>query len=186
MIERAARAAPELGHPAPEFSRKGRDNQRYSSQGERLVAGCLPVRIETGQTGPDGVRVLLINASNGAGLVLPKGGWETDETVEAAARRETVEEAGVRGDLEEEALGSFGYSSSKSSRLGGSDGISRSLAFIFVMHVTEELSKWPELDKRTRHWVSVEEACARSKHDWMREVLRAWAKREGWTDLTLA
>ena len=30
----------------------------------------------------------------------PQGGWEADETVEAAAARETVEEAGVRGVLE--------------------------------------------------------------------------------------
>ena len=29
-----------------------------------------------------------------------QGGWEADETVEAAAARETVEEAGVRGNLE--------------------------------------------------------------------------------------
>jgi 8-oxo-dGTP pyrophosphatase MutT (NUDIX family) len=58
------------------------------------------VRIQIGETGPDAVRVLLINASRGEGLVFPKGGWETDETVEAAARRETVEEAGVRGNLE--------------------------------------------------------------------------------------
>jgi 8-oxo-dGTP pyrophosphatase MutT (NUDIX family) len=29
-----------------------------------------------------------------------QGGWEADETVEAAAARETVEEAGVRGALE--------------------------------------------------------------------------------------
>ena len=29
-----------------------------------------------------------------------QGGWEADETVEAAAARETVEEAGVRGVLE--------------------------------------------------------------------------------------
>lgn len=29
-----------------------------------------------------------------------QGGWEDDETLEAAARRETVEEAGVRGSIE--------------------------------------------------------------------------------------
>lgn len=29
-----------------------------------------------------------------------QGGWEDDETVEAAAQRETVEEAGVRGSIE--------------------------------------------------------------------------------------
>ena len=33
-------------------------------------------------------------------LSVPQGGWETDETVEDAAARETVEEAGVRGQLE--------------------------------------------------------------------------------------
>lgn len=34
------------------------------------------------------------------GYCSPQGGWEDDETVDAAARRETVEEAGVRGELE--------------------------------------------------------------------------------------
>lgn len=29
-----------------------------------------------------------------------QGGWEDDESVESAAKRETVEEAGVRGKLE--------------------------------------------------------------------------------------
>lgn len=58
------------------------------------------MRAERGQSGPGAVRVLLIGASSGGGLVLPKGGWETDETVQDAARRETVEEAGVRGDIE--------------------------------------------------------------------------------------
>ncbi|KAE8699569.1 hypothetical protein F3Y22_tig00110577pilonHSYRG00256 [Hibiscus syriacus] len=33
------------------------------------------------------------------GLLFPKGGWENDETVEEAAVREAIEEAGVRGDL---------------------------------------------------------------------------------------
>lgn len=31
--------------------------------------------------------------------MLLQGGWENDETVEQAAMREAVEEAGVRGDL---------------------------------------------------------------------------------------
>ena len=36
-----------------------------------------------------------------------QGGWEEDETVEAAAARETVEEAGVRGRLEVSLLASL-------------------------------------------------------------------------------
>lgn len=46
------------------------------------------------------VEVLLITSRGGKGWVIPKGGWEDDETVEAAAKRETVEEAGVRGSIE--------------------------------------------------------------------------------------
>ncbi len=33
-------------------------------------------------------------------MIVLQGGWETDEDVESAAARETVEEAGVRGRLE--------------------------------------------------------------------------------------
>jgi hypothetical protein len=49
-------------------------------------------------------------------------------------------------------LGSFGYTSSKLAGVVVPNGF-RNLAYIFVMHVTEELSKWPEREKRTRHWV---------------------------------
>jgi len=45
------------------------------------------------------VEVLMINSQSGPGLLFPKGGWENDETVEEAAAREAIEEAGVRGDL---------------------------------------------------------------------------------------
>lgn len=31
----------------------------------------------------------------------------------------------------------------------------------------------------------VEEACRQCRHEWMREVLRVWAAREGWTGLDL-
>ncbi|MCI12140.1 nudix hydrolase 4, partial [Trifolium medium] len=33
-------------------------------------------------------------------MQFPKGGWETDETMEQAALRETIEEAGVVGNIE--------------------------------------------------------------------------------------
>jgi 8-oxo-dGTP pyrophosphatase MutT (NUDIX family) len=33
-------------------------------------------------------------------LIASQGGWEDDESLELAAKRETVEEAGVRGKLE--------------------------------------------------------------------------------------
>lgn len=42
------------------------------------------------------IRLLCLQIS----LFLYQGGWEKDETIEVAARRETIEEAGVCGDIE--------------------------------------------------------------------------------------
>ena len=75
-------------------SRQGRDTQRWlRDRGEdiRLVTGCVPIL-------QDGM-VLLVSASRKAEWILPKGGWEEDESIEQSALRETHEEAGVHGRL---------------------------------------------------------------------------------------
>ncbi|KAK9819718.1 hypothetical protein WJX72_001641 [[Myrmecia] bisecta] len=167
----------EVGGPVPLLSRVGRELQRYSGSGERLVAGCIPVRITSLEAGVDGVEVLLISSRGGKGLVFPKGGWETDETVEAAAARETVEEAGVRGELEGQMVGVFPFYSSKAARVHIQG---RCIAYMFVMHVVEELPAWPEQAHRTRVWCSVREACNNCRHEWMREALETWLRRQGW------
>lgn len=69
-----------------EPARRGRLNQTWDGD-TRLVAGCLPVM-------PDG-RVVLIRSVKRDDWILPKGGWESDETAEEAAVREAYEEAGV-------------------------------------------------------------------------------------------
>jgi diphosphoinositol-polyphosphate diphosphatase len=77
-------------------SRQGRETQRWvidanSQQRIRLVTGCVPIL-------NDG-RILLVSASRKAEWILPKGGWELDETMEESAVRESFEEAGVLGTL---------------------------------------------------------------------------------------
>ena len=44
-------------------------------------------------------RILLCSSSRKEAWILPKGGWESDETLEESALRETFEEAGVLGTL---------------------------------------------------------------------------------------
>ena len=143
-------------------------------------------------------RVLLVTSRSGAGLVFPKGGWETDESCEAAAARETVEEAGVRGDLEPEPLGTFRFASSKKAAAaastedgsgngngnGGEEGNGEakpksSAATMFCLRVREELREWPESAQRCRVWLSPGDALAACKHGWMREALGVWAARHG-------
>jgi len=82
-------------------SRTGRELQRWISVNNdsddddttpncRLTVGCIPIL-------RDG-RIVLVSSSKSPDVfVLPKGGWERDESQPLSALRETLEEAGVSG-----------------------------------------------------------------------------------------
>ncbi|KAF8390762.1 hypothetical protein HHK36_025289 [Tetracentron sinense] len=140
------------------LARTGRDRQRYEGR-LRLVAGCIPYRLE--KDGEDyscdlgnRLKVLMISSPNRNDLVFPKGGWEDDETVGEAACREALEEAGVKGILDEKHLGVWEFRSksrqNSCSLEGGCKG------YMFALEVTEELDSWPEQDNHERKWVSMQ------------------------------
>ncbi|CAM6117920.1 unnamed protein product [Calypogeia fissa] len=153
-------------------ARTGRHMQRYD-EGYRLVAGCIPYRVgssgltngNSGQT----VEVLMITSQRGKGLHFPKGGWETDETVEEAALREALEEAGVRGILKQN-LGTWDFKS-KRRQLGGSSPESLCRANMFALLVTEQLDTWPEQHGRQRQWFSLADALDLCTVEWMKDAL---------------
>lgn len=166
--------------PVPKAARQGRHKQRYAESGERLVAGCIPIRYPADAAlQPGNVEVLLITSRSAKGWVFPKGGWETDETVEAAARRETVEEAGVRGTIEEPMIGMFNFQSAKQERQHNVHQ-GRCRAYMFVLRVSEELEAWPEGSERQRCWVPLSEASCMCRHQWMRDALNTWISTKGW------
>lgn len=77
-------------------SRQGRSHQRWETDSEtnqriRLVTGCVPIL--------DDGRIMFVSASRKPEWILPKGGWELDESMEESAIRETFEEAGILGTL---------------------------------------------------------------------------------------
>jgi len=77
-------------------SRNGRDLQRFATDPKtghlmRLTTGSVPIM-------SDG-RILLVSSSRKEEWILPKGGWESDETLKVSALRETYEEGGVLGTL---------------------------------------------------------------------------------------
>ncbi|XP_050221284.1 nudix hydrolase 13, mitochondrial-like isoform X2 [Mercurialis annua] len=157
------------------LARTGRHRQRY--QGHlRLVAGCIPYKIEKKNI-EDGnckveesILVLMISTPKREDLVFPKGGWEDDESLEEAASREAMEEAGVQGILAENPLGAWEFrskSSEKSSSLiGGCRG------YMFALEVTQELHCWPGQSNYSRKWLTTEEAFKLCRYDWMKEALQ--------------
>ncbi|KAH9680213.1 hypothetical protein WN944_023939 [Citrus x changshan-huyou] len=160
-------------------ARTGRHQQRYEA-GCRLVAGCIPFKYrnrncEEGDGDGDGdgrsekiVEVLMINSTSGPGLLFPKGGWENDETVEEAALREALEEAGVRGHLKE-FLGYYDFKSKTLQDEFSPEGLCK--AAMFALLVKEELESWPEQSTRQRSWLTVPEAIECCRHPWMQEAL---------------
>ncbi|KAL6639050.1 hypothetical protein ACP70R_022780 [Stipagrostis hirtigluma subsp. patula] len=176
-------------------ARTGRHQQRYEG-GRRLVAGCIPFRYRDNndESSDDEqkklVEVLMINSQSGPGLLFPKslradapvsslltdhinvcnpvGGWENDETVEEAAAREAIEEAGVRGDLVQ-LLGFYDFKSRKHQDEFSPEGMCR--AAVFALHVKEELAFWPEKNTRQRSWLTVPEAVEQSRHPWVQDAL---------------
>ncbi|CAI9113716.1 OLC1v1014369C2 [Oldenlandia corymbosa var. corymbosa] len=95
-------------------------------------------------------------------MMFPKGGWELDETIEDAARRETMEEAGVLGVVGKK-LGVWSFKSKSQDTFHEGHMLS--------FKVTDELDCWPEKDVRSRVWVSADEARKLCAHEWMKEAL---------------
>ncbi|OVA05656.1 NUDIX hydrolase domain [Macleaya cordata] len=152
-------------------ARTGRHQQRYEA-GCRLVAGCIPFRYRQDESSDANsekiVEVLMINSQSGPGLLFPKGGWENDETVEEAAAREALEEAGVRGVIMK-FLGCYHFKSKTHQDDFSPEGLCK--AAMFALLVEEELDSWPEQSTRMRRWLTIPEAAENCRHPWMREVL---------------
>ncbi|CAD5165900.1 nudix hydrolase 17, mitochondrial-like [Musa acuminata AAA Group] len=150
-------------------SRQGRQLQRYSKAGSRIVVGCIPYKFNRGYDDVGtSMEVLVVSSPKGNGLLFPKGGWETDETIEQAALREALEEAGVQGNVEGK-LGKWRYKSRTYDAYH--EGI------MFPMNVTQELGDWPEMHLRERKWVTVAEAKEGCQHPWMKEALERLVRR---------
>ncbi|PPS15382.1 hypothetical protein GOBAR_AA05210 [Gossypium barbadense] len=114
------------------------------------------------------VEVLMINSTSGPGLLFPKGGWENDETVEEAAVREAIEEAGVRGDLLD-FIGDYNFKSKTHEDEFSPEGLCK--AAMFALLVKEELNSWPEQSTRIRSWLTISQAIQNCRHAWMKEAL---------------
>ncbi|CAG8688429.1 241_t:CDS:2 [Ambispora leptoticha] len=140
-------------------ARTGRDKQVYKKGSIRQVAGCVPVNKKTGE-------ILLITRRKGGGWILPKGGWESDESRQEAAARETYEEAGAKGRITG-LLGEWDHHV-----VNKSTGLPKAMFSFFEMEVDKLEEKWPEMGERDRQWFHYDEAVNMVIKPFMREVIQ--------------
>ncbi|KAF2199598.1 hypothetical protein GQ43DRAFT_464689 [Delitschia confertaspora ATCC 74209] len=120
----------------------------YGAQGERLVAGIVPLSA-------DKYYVLLIQSTRRGGWVLPKGGWETDEaTAQDAAKREAWEEAGIICRISYD----LGVISEQRKPEQLTNKAPKAAYHFFEGVVEKEEAEWPEKHKRNRQWMTYTQA----------------------------
>ncbi len=93
-------------------------------------------------------KVMLITASGTGRWIIPKGLVEEGMTPREAAAMEAYEEAGIRGRVWDEPLGTW-----RRSKWGGLCVID-----IYLMEVEEILEEFPEAGQRERHWFGLKKA----------------------------
>ena len=107
-------------------------------------------------------RLCLVTSRSAKRWIIPKGLIEPGQTAAEAALQEAWEEAGLVGRLNPKPVGSFQYA-----KYGGTCHV-----LVFVLHVTEVASVWPEQEFRTRAWLTPEGALRRIDDPGLSDVLR--------------
>jgi len=154
--------------PKPQVFRKGLEPARTGREGQvfdgdvRLCAGVVPLLNN---------QVVIVSSAKQTEWILPKGGWEADESIVDAALRECYEEAGLRGSIADPQA----YIETHHTNRRGVPCRTR----FFVMHVAEILEHWPE-EHRQRKLVDLDSAEDHLKRDMFRQALDlAKSERKG-------
>ena len=105
---------------------------------------AVPVRRKDGGE----LMVLLVTSRETRRWIIPKGWPWSDAPHHESAAAEAWEEAGVRGRIVADALGTYTYDKRR-------DGILLTVQVsVYLLEVTEEERTWPEMDERERAWFS--------------------------------
>ena len=124
------------------------DKTGYGSQGERLVAGIVPLST-------DKYYVLLVQNTMRDGWVLPKGSWELDEaTAQDAAKREAWEQAGINCEITYD-LGMIPEERGADYQISTAPKASY---HFFEAVVKEQELQWPEMHNHRRQWSTYTQA----------------------------
>lgn len=132
------------------------------SRPARVASGAIPYRLAA----EGKVEVLLVTTSRSKRWSIPKGKEEPHLSLADNAAKEAFEEAGVVGEIYEDALGMF---RTVQRRKSGSVTLK---VWVYLMKVTETLEVWPEMKLRKTKWVSCREAEELLSEPFLKKICR--------------
>ncbi len=131
--------------------------------------GALCYRVKKKRSG---VEVLIITSRDTGRWVIPKG-WPMDgKSAAGAAAREAWEEAGVKGKIAEEPIGSYHYMK------GLPEGLKVDCRVrVFALAVDDICKNFPEKGERRAEWVDCTEAANRVQEPGLKSLLLAFEEK---------
>ena len=126
-------------------------NSSKAAAKRRVQYGALPYRVSRG----DRAEFMLVTSRETRRWIIPKG-WPSKRIKDCkAAAREARQEAGVKGKILREAIGTYRYIKRE---LG--DGVLVEVR-VFLLKVSKRCKRWPEKRERRRAWFDIEDAANR-------------------------
>jgi 8-oxo-dGTP pyrophosphatase MutT (NUDIX family) len=117
----------------------------------RRQVAALPLRLAKNGS----IEILLVTSRDTGRWIIPKG-WTSKRIKDCkAAAREAREEAGVKGKILREAIGTYRYIKRE---LGNGALIE---VRVFLLKVSKRCKRWPEKRERRRAWFDIEDAASR-------------------------
>ena len=141
---------------------------KRSARSETRQVAALPWRV-----GANGLEILMITSRETRRWVIPKGGRMAGKTDPQAAAVEAMEEAGVQGEIDPNAIGMFRYAK----RLKNGDDRLCVVA-VFPLKVLIQLGSWPEMAERERRWMRIEDAAASVMEPDLADLIRVFGTAE--------
>lgn len=133
-----------------------------------IQTGALPYRLGRKKQ----VEILLVTGRRSRRWIIPKGWPMPGKSLAQSAAQEAFEEAGIKGKVDPEPLGSFRHV-----KTGLALGDIEVSIVVHSMFVERELSKYPEARDRKRKWFSAQEAADRVDSDELRQLIMRSAER---------
>ena len=116
----------------------------------RRQVAALPLRLAKNGA----IEILLVTSRDTGRWIIPKG-WTSKGLRDCeAAAREAKEEAGVKGKILREAIGTYRYIKRE---LGNGALIE---VRVFLLKVSKRCKRWPEKRERLRAWFDIEDAAS--------------------------